>query len=208
MKESLQKILKGYKAFKEGYFEGNKLTMEQLSNYGQNPKVMVVSCCDSRVDPGLLTLSAPGELFVVRNVANIVPPFESDDSHHGTSAALEFGIRSLKIKHLILLGHSKCGGIKALIDNTISKNADQSDFIANWMSIINTDDFDTTDTDSCAQKALIQSYNNCLSFPWIKEALDQETLAIHLWFFDIKSGQIYSYSETSKEYRPLDISTV
>lgn len=197
-------MLKGYKAFRDGYFSDNKSIMRDLSNYGQKPEIMIISCCDSRVDPGLMLQCAPGELFVVRNVANIVPPFETDDSHHGTSAALEFAVRFLKVKHLIILGHSQCGGIQALLEN---ESASQNDFISNWVSIIKTEGFNPEDVDGCAKKALTQSYNNCLSFPWIAERVNQEKLSIHLWFFDIKSGQIVSYSAEQKKYLPLDATT-
>ena len=94
---------------------GDNSIMEYLSYHGQKPHAMVVSCCDSRVDPALILQCEPGDLFVVRNVANIIPPFEKDEAHHGTSAALEFGIRFLNVQHLILLGHSQCGGIQALL---------------------------------------------------------------------------------------------
>ena len=165
---------------------------------------MMVACCDSRVDPALMLQCDPGDLFVVRNVANIVPPCETDDSHHGTSAALEFGVCHLKVKHLIILGHSQCGGIQALLDKAKQQAPTQDDFISNWVSIINPDGFDIDNVDACAQKALTQSYDNCLTFPWLKEAVDQERLIIHLWFFDIKTGTIFSHSEKKNIYLPLD----
>src|SRR5438876_7497740 len=129
MQSSLTKMLKGYQAFRKKYAHGNKSIMKYLSHYGQQPHTMVVSCCDSRVDPALILQCDPGDLFVVRNVANIIPPYEKDENHHGTSAALEFGIRFLKIKHLILLGHSQCGGIQALLNSHSNKN----DFVTNWV---------------------------------------------------------------------------
>src|SRR5882672_7609286 len=105
MKESFKKILKGYEKFRDKYAQGDESIMHSLSKYGQQPQVMVVACCDSRVDPALILQCDPGDLFVIRNVANIIPPYEKDEAHHGTSAALEFGIRFLKVEHLILLGH-------------------------------------------------------------------------------------------------------
>src|SRR5579883_1928432 len=133
MKKRFKKMLQGYQAFREKYAQGDQSVMQYLSNYGQKPEVMVVACCDSRVDPALILQCDPGDLFVVRNVANIVPPYEKDEAHHGTSAALEFGVRFLKIQELILLGHSQCGGIQALIN---SENANHDDFITNWVSVI------------------------------------------------------------------------
>src|SRR5476651_63061 len=117
--------------------------MQYLSHHGQKPEVMVVACCDSRVDPALILQCDPGDLFVVRNVANIIPPYEKDEAHHGTSAALEFGVSFLKVEHLILLGHSQCGGIQALL----SSDTNQDDFITNWVSLIKTPDAHHHDID-------------------------------------------------------------
>lgn len=200
MEKSFKKMLKGYEAFRKKYIHGNKPVMELLADHGQKPKIMVIACCDSRVDPALILQCDPGDLFVVRNVANIVPPFEKDAAHHGTSAALEFGIRYLKVKHLILLGHSQCGGIQALINDA---GAEQNDFITSWVSIIKTDICSTKNPDDCARLALRQSYDNCMTFPWIKERTASEELVIHLWFFDIKTGEIFSYCDETGGYKPL-----
>ena len=202
METSFDKILQGYQSFRRKYAEGDKSVMQFLSHYGQQPQAMVVACCDSRVDPALILQCDPGDLFVVRNVANIIPPYEKDEAHHGTSAALEFGVSFLGVEHLILLGHSQCGGIQALLNNGSTKN----DFINDWVSIIKTDQEHLEDADECAKFALNQSYQNCMTFPWINEKVNQKKLIIHLWFFDIKTGQIYTYSESTKEYQPLLLS--
>ena len=175
--------------------------MQYLSLHGQKPKVMIVACCDSRVDPALILQCDPGDLFVVRNVANIVPPYEKDEAHHGTSAALEFGVRFLNVKHLILLGHSQCGGIQTLLKNTES---DQNDFITNWVSLIKTPQLSLQDTDNYAKLALQKSHQNCMTFPWIQEKVTSKELLLHLWFFDIQTGQIFMYSDDEKNYIPLD----
>ncbi len=201
MEKSFLKVLQGYQSFREKYALGDTSVMQYLSHYGQQPKIMVVACCDSRVDPALILQCDPGDLFVVRNVANIIPPYEIDEAHHGTSAALEFGVRFLEVNHLILLGHSQCGGIQALLN---SQNTNNNDFITNWVSLIKTPICDLNDTDSCAKQALNQSYQNCLTFPWIKDKVIQKKLFIHLWFFDIKTGQIFTYSNVGEEYLPLD----
>ncbi len=198
--ESFIKMLQGYRAFREKYALGDQSVMQSLSHYGQQPEVMVIACCDSRVDPALILQCDPGDLFVVRNVANIVPPYEKDAAHHGTSAALEFGVCFLKVKHLILLGHSQCGGIQALLN----RDANKDDFITNWVSVIKTDKVSRQDPDNYARSALHQSYQNCLTFPWLKDKVNQQELIIHLWFFDIKAGQIFTYSATKKAYQPLD----
>lgn len=201
MNKGFMKILQGYQVFRKKYAHGNRSVMRQLSYYGQQPEAMVVACCDSRVDPALILQCNPGDLFVVRNVANIVPPYEKDAGHHGTSAALEFGICFLNIKHLILLGHSQCGGIQALLN---SQNSGQNDFISNWVSLIKTSAVNPRDPDDYAKSALHLSQQNCLTFPWIRDKVAQKELIIHLWFFDIKRGQIFTYSDVKKEYQPLD----
>ncbi len=201
MGKSFNKVLRGYQTFRKKYALDDQSIMQYLSHYGQQPKVMVVACCDSRVDPALILQCDPGDLFVVRNVANIVPPYEKDDAHHGTSAALEFGIRFLEVEELILLGHSQCGGIQALLN---SHNASNNDFINNWVSLIKTQEAQGDDVDKCAKSALHQSYQNCLTFPWLVEKVNEKKLHIHLWFFDIKMGQIFTYSTTQGKYEPLN----
>ncbi len=200
MEKSFNKIMHGYQQFRKKYAQGDQSIMEYLSDYGQQPQVMVIACCDSRVDPALILQCDPGDLFVVRNVANIVPPFEQDDMHHGTSAALEFGIRFLKVKHLVLLGHSQCGGIQTLLEG---KHSIKNDFISNWVSIVDEQADNKMNADDYAKLAVKKSYENCLTFPWIEEKLQQNELAIHQWYFDIKTGRIFAYSENKNEYVEL-----
>lgn len=192
-------MLAGYQIFREKYASGDSSVMQFLSHYGQQPNIMVVACCDSRVDPALILQCDPGDLFVVRNVANIIPPYEKDEAHHGTSAALEFGICFLDIQHLILLGHSQCGGVKALLSGDEHNN----DFISNWVSLIKTPEPHSHDVDTYAKSALLHSRKNCLTFPWIADRVQQKKLIIHQWFFDIETGQIFTYSEETHTYQAL-----
>lgn len=195
----MKKILQGYFNFRKQYATGDESVMKHLALRGQKPEIMVIACCDSRVDPSLILQCDPGDLFVVRNVANIVPPYECDDKHHGTSAALEFGVCYLNVKHLIIFGHSQCGGIDALVN---AKNLKQNDFISSWVSLI--DRHTTTeDIDIVAKNALSYSYDNCLTFPWIKERVEKNQLDIHRWFFDIQSGEIFVYTDSEKTYKKL-----
>lgn len=204
MDKKFEEILKGYDEFRDKYVHGDKAVMQYLSNNGQKPEVMVIACCDSRVDPALILQCDPGDLFVVRNVANIVPPYEKDDSHHGTSAALEFAVCFLKVKHIVLLGHSQCGGIQALLS---ADNSGQNDFINNWVSIIKREHDCKLEVDEFAKTAIHQSKKNCLDFPWINEKVERGELEIHEWFFDIKEGQIFTYSSEIERYIPLDSQT-
>ena len=204
MKKSFEKILEGYHNFRNKYATGDQSVMRYLSVHGQKPKVMFIACSDSRVDPALILQCDPGDLFVVRNVANIVPPYEKDDTHHGTSAALEYAVCHLEVKHLILLGHSQCGGIKALLS---SESIGQDDFISNWVKVISGHDcivdHKNCDPDDYAKIALQQSRRNCMDFPWIKKKVERNELQLHLWYFDINDGKIFTYSDESKKFVPL-----
>jgi carbonic anhydrase len=125
-----------FRRFKYRHFAPNQDHYEKLATEGQNPDVMVVSCCDSRVDPETLFSAMPGELFVVRNVANLVPPFETQGKYHGVSAALEFAALNIRVKHIVVLGHSGCGGVRACLEHDAAKQT-KSEFIRNWMSMLN-----------------------------------------------------------------------
>lgn len=210
MEKKIINILQGYKLFRQKYAFSDQSVMQSLSFHGQKPSIMFIACCDSRVDPALILQCDPGDLFVVRNVANIVPPYEKDEAHHGTSAALEFGLRFLKIKNLILLGHSQCGGIETLLNK---KKPRYNDFITNWVSIIKNPRVNINNktnnlgakVDNYAKLALKQSFANCLSFPWIKELVTKKQLIINLWFFDIKTGEIFTYSAKDNKYKILKL---
>ncbi len=210
MSEDLDYIIAGYKKFRHKYFEGSNDLYEDLKK-GQNPKVLVVACSDSRVDPAIILNCKPGDLFVVRNVANLVPPYENDSGHHGTSAALEFGILGLGIKNIIVLGHSSCGGISALVSNPHSLK--EQNFISRWMEIA-TPALDKTiknypeanhdeKVGKCAKFALINSLNNLLTFPWIKQRVEAKQLSLHSWYFNIDSGIIEELSEQTQEFAEL-----
>jgi carbonic anhydrase len=202
MQKSFNKIIKGYQKFREKYASKDNDFLLKLAENGQRPEIMVISCCDSRVDPALLLQCDPGDLFVVRNVANIVPPYEKDEAHHGTSAALEFGICHLNIKHLIILGHSHCAGVQVLVNK---EKLVQDDFISNWVNLIKSKDGCTDDVSQCAKDSLISSYKNCLTFPWIEKRLESKSLLIHLWFFEIKEGLIHAYNPEDKTFKPVTL---
>ncbi len=203
MKKTLKKMVEGYQSFRERYVLGDQSVMHYLSRYGQRPEIMVVACCDSRVDPALILQCDPGDLFVVRNVANIIPPYTTDVAFKGTSAALEFGVKLLKVEHLILLGHTQCGGLEAALNQ---KEVAHTEFIKNWVSLIRTDYCSGNTPQEFAKIALKQSYRNCLTFPWIADAVAAGQLVIHLWLFDIEKGEILTYSRDTKEYKVLDAS--
>src|SRR5215510_6877709 len=133
MPHTIEDLIKGYLKFRNDYYLQSNPLFEQLVSQGQQPKILVVACSDSRVDPALILNTRPGDLFVVRNVANLIPRYEADDHFHGTSAALEFGVCGLKIKHIIVLGHTLCGGIESLVIH--SKAIESKQFITKWMKL-------------------------------------------------------------------------
>lgn len=200
MPKSYEKLIQGYQRFRERYVDSDASFLAQLSDQGQRPQVMIVACSDSRADPALILQCDPGDLFVVRNVASIVPPYQKDAGYHGTSAALEFGIRFLQVTHLILLGHSQCGGMQALRDR---ESLIETDFIGPWVSLVNPSLIKTQSIDDYVKEALLQSYQNCLSFPWIFKNVTEGQLHLYRWFFEIKTGELSSYDSEKKDYVPL-----
>ncbi len=202
----IKKLLEGYSLFKKKYYDISDTLYKKLE-YKQNPKTLIISCCDSRVDPAILTNSDPGDIFVVRNIANLVPPFEPKwDSKHGTSAALEFAVNVLNVENIIILGHSNCGGIEALVksfkDDFIGLN-----FVQGWInisshlkdSIPNLLEHQEV-CKHCELESIKGSMKNLLTFPFIKTNVENNTLSLYGWYFDIKDGSLYSLSNDTNEF--------
>jgi carbonic anhydrase len=203
MKKSFEKIIKGYEQFKQTHQEGSqeKAALVQLAEKGQHPLALVIACCDSRVDPSILLQCEAGEIFVIRNVANLVPPFEKDEGHHGVSAAIEFGLCYLNIPHLIILGHSRCGGIEAFLHQ---ERLHQDDFLSRWLSLIESTETKKAPTvEACAKASLLHSYHNALSFPWITSRIQEGKLQLHLWFYDLDKTLIEAYDVDRQSFLAL-----
>lgn len=206
-----RKFVQGYKDFYKNYFQSDSNVYDELVRRGQSPETLVIACSDSRTDPALITGSQPGEMFVVRNVAAIVPPYRHDTSHHGTSAAIEFAVKTLKVKHIVVLGHSMCGGIQALANKEAALQ--EYEFLAQWMDIATParEAVEAELGDASApikQRALEQavilvSLNNLMTFPWIAERVAAGDLQIHGWYFDLKSGQIFRYKEKTQSFEKI-----
>ncbi len=211
LSSQVQKLISGYQRFKTQYFE-ERNCYEELIRNGQQPKTIVIACSDSRVDPAILTGCKPGELFVVRNVANLVPPYEADLRHHGTSAALEFAVLNLQVTDIVILGHSHCGGIRALMEHT-AQNAAFS-FITAWMDIAEPAKREVLkqhphccldeQAHHCEKASLLVSLENLKTFPWINERIENQQLALHAWYFDLTTGVIESFEAESKIFIPLE----
>lgn len=194
-KTSLAPFLDGYRQFRTQYFRENQAQIEQLMAKGQKPKAMMIACSDSRIDPSLKFGVNPGEMFIVRNVANLVPPYGPDNAHHGTSAALEFAVRDLQVDHIIVMGHAKCGGIHALMQHEHR----EYDYISAWMKIAEsargTALAKTKEPEAaqrlCEQEAVKTSVANLMTFPWVAERVRARKLELHGWYFDLGTATLY-----------------
>lgn len=197
---SLAPFLEGYRHFRDQYYRENKETIVRLMAKGQKPKAMMIACSDSRIDPSLKFGVNPGEMFIVRNVANLVPPYGPDNDYHGTSAAVEFAVRGLQVEHIIVMGHAKCGGIHTLMQHEHAQN----DFISSWMKIAEpARNFAMAKTQEpaaaqriCEQEAVKTSLANLMTFPWVAEAVRAGKMQLHGWYFDLETASLYICDET------------
>ncbi|MCX7337854.1 MAG: carbonic anhydrase [Alphaproteobacteria bacterium] len=211
MPNEINDLILGCNQFHQKYFCDGDVVFRELIKNGQHPKTLVVSCSDSRVDPAILMNCKPGDLFVIRNVANLIPPFENDNTHHGTSAALEFGICSLGIRHVIVLGHSQCGGIQSLFADP--KPNKENSFLSKWMELVHpiydsvmhdyaTDCIDIK-TEACSHRALIHSLKNLETFPWIQERIATGRLFLHAWYFELSKGKFLAFNKDKHCFEEL-----
>ena len=191
-------------------FRRNRLPVEQerfraLAETGQNPEIVVVGCCDSRVSPEVIFDARPGELFVVRNVANLVPPYSATGQAHGVSAALEFAVQALAVRHVVVLGHARCGGIRAFAEHDAPLSPD--DFIGNWMSLIKPaaaavgprgklqlDDY----LMRLEQASILGSLTNLMTFPWVNARVTSDRLHVHAAYFDVANGLLSVHDPRSQ----------
>lgn len=211
--DSIESLIAGYRAFRAGTYRQNEERYRALAARRQRPRALIIACCDSRTDPAMVFNSDPGELFVVRNVANLVPPYEPDSHyHHGTSAALEFGVKALEIKDIIVMGHAACGGIEAIYDDCCGKPA-SGDFIPSWISLIEPvarqvlekhGELDRhTVLRKLEQEAVVASLDRLRSFPFIKEREDAGQLRLHGWFYGIGTGLLSIYEPEVGRFRDI-----
>jgi carbonic anhydrase len=189
-----ERLIAGYRSFLGGRFPQERSRFARLAEAGQKPEVMVIGCCDSRVSPEVIFDASPGELFVVRNVANLVPPYAPDGDYHGTSAALEFAVQALKVKHIVVLGHARCGGIQAFAEGAAPLS--KGDFIGKWMTMIapaaarvgpnngNSEDY----LGRLERAAIAQSLDNLMTFPYVADRVGSNELALHGAYFGVATG--------------------
>ncbi len=185
----MEHLLEGYRRFRTQIWPAERARYEALAKWGQQPDTLIVACSDSRVDPQTVFGAVPGEMFVVRNVAALVPAYQPDAGYHGTSAALEFGVRVLKVQRIVVLGHAQCGGVRAMVEGA---PLEARDFVQPWVSMAKSalDDMPRTgDILTQAETAVVRlSLGNLMTFPWIQDAVADGTLALHGFRFDIHTG--------------------
>ena len=201
----------GWQRFHTGRFRDQRSLFERIAREGQQPRVAMVACCDSRVDPAIVFDCDPGDLFVVRNVANLVPPFEESGAYHGTSAALEFAICVLSVRHVVVLGHSQCGGIRALLEGPAAA-AQPMRFLDSWMSLAQearaeamaVPDLPAAERATlCERLAIRLSVRNLRTFPAIRERIERGVLSLHGWHFDLADGVLSGLDAATDRFRSL-----
>jgi len=202
-----QHLLDGYRTFTSQRLPTEQSRYRELSERGQSPAVMVIGCCDSRVSPEVIFDAGPGELFVVRNVANLVPVYAPDSGTHGVSAALEYAVNVLKVKHVVVLGHAQCGGIRAFIDKAAPLSP--GDFIGKWMAmfvkpgeIVEQRDRESMAefTERIEKAAVFRSLENLTTFPFVRNAVDRGDMQLHGAYFGVAGGSLFVLDQTSKKF--------
>lgn len=207
-----QRLISGYQTFATQRLPTEQTRYRDLSERGQSPEVMVIGCCDSRVSPEVIFDAGPGELFVVRNVANLVPPYSPDGQLHGVSAALEFAVQVLRVKHIVVLGHAQCGGVKAFVED--GEPLSPGDFIGRWMSLIApaADKLSPRGSDESMQNFLTRlehaavgrSLENLMTFPCISILVQRGSLALHGAYFGVAKGSLSVLDKASGKFVAVD----
>lgn len=209
-----QRLIDGYNAFAGGRLRREQDRYRALAEAGQSPEIMVIGCCDSRVSPEVIFDAGPGELFVVRNVANIIPPYSPDGQAHGVSAALEFGVAALKVKHIVVLGHARCGGVKAFAED--AEPLSPGDFIGKWMQLMTPaaekvgprGALSTVDYLTRLEQANIgNSLDNLMTFPRLAKMIDKGMIETHGAYFGVASGELYVLDKTRGAFDRVSAST-
>ncbi|MGB1209260.1 MAG: carbonic anhydrase [Paracoccaceae bacterium] len=205
-------LVQRYQGWKATSYTENQAWYRKLANDGQHPRAMVISCCDSRVHVTSIFGADTGEFFIHRNIANLVPPYAPDGDHHGTSAAVEYAVTALKVAHVIVLGHSGCGGVQGCLD-MCSGHAphleERSSFVGRWMDILRPG-YDRVmtaqpkDAASALEKeAVLVSLTNLMSFPFVKDAVDGGTLSLHGLWTDIGAGGLEQWDARTAAFVPV-----
>jgi carbonic anhydrase len=205
-----ERLITGYRSFLDSRLSTEQTRYRELAEHGQSPEVMVVGCCDSRVSPEVIFDARPGELFVVRNVANLIPPYETGGSYHGVSAALEFAVGVLRVKHIVVLGHAQCGGVRAFVED--NEPVSPGDFIGRWMSLIApaAERIGARGETSLAeyvtrleQASIAHSLDNLLTFPRLRKLIERGDVTLHGAYFGVATGRLSVRDPVSGAFVPV-----
>ncbi|MGA7073633.1 carbonic anhydrase [Bradyrhizobium sp.] len=205
-----QSLLDGYRTFRTQRLPTEQSRYRELSERGQSPETMVIGCCDSRVSPEVIFDAGPGELFVMRNIANLVPVYQPDANAHGVSAALEFAVNVLHVKHIVVLGHAQCGGIRAFIDKAAPLSP--GDFIGKWMAMFIKpgEVVEQRDRETMAdfivrieKAAVFRSLENLMTFPFVRSAVERGDMRLHGAYFGVARGLLFVLDPATKEFRSV-----
>jgi carbonic anhydrase len=205
-----QRLIDGYGAFASGRLQSEQDRYRELAEHGQTPEIMVIGCCDSRVSPEVIFDARPGELFVVRNVANLVPPYETDGKYHGVSAALEFGVGVLKVKHIVILGHAHCGGVRAFAEG--AEPISPGDFVGRWMSLMAPATAKVGPRESMSQPeylermekaSIVNTLDNLMTFPRLRKLIERGEVMLHGAYFGVAKGELSVLDRATGEFRPV-----
>lgn len=210
------KFIAGFRRFRDRYFNDDDSVYRRVLHTRQSPKTMIIACSDSRVDPAMLSGASPGDIFVVRNVANLVPPFEVQGKFHGVSSAIEFAVENIGVENVIVLGHRQCGGIRALM---MSQTRSPSSFVGRWMEIAReakdkvlagnppatTPEEEDVLCRHCELESIIVSMQNLRTFPFIQSALKAGRLELHGVYFDLESGELSLLNQQTGLFENLPV---
>jgi len=203
-------LIDGYRSFAANRLPAEQSRYRELSEYGQSPEVMVIGCCDSRVSPEVIFDAGPGELFVVRNVANLVPPYTPDGAARAVSAALEFAVQVLKVKHIVVLGHAQCGGIRALAEE--AEPLSPGDFIGKWMELLEPALAEIGPRGAMSKQQFLatlerasvkRSLDNLMTFPCVKILVERGKLKLHGAFFGVAQGSLSLRDPVTGEFHDV-----
>ncbi|SDX91019.1 carbonic anhydrase [Citreimonas salinaria] len=204
-------LVQRYHGWKATGYQENRAWYKRLAAEGQRPRAMVISCCDSRVHVTSIFGADQGEFFIHRNIANLVPPFEQDGAQHGTSAALEYAVTALAVAHVIVLGHSQCGGVQGCIDMCEGRAPElekETSFVGRWMDILRPGYERVRETEgdkagALEKETVLVSLRNMMTFPFVRQAVDEGGLTLHGLWTDIGEGGLEYWDAADEQFKPV-----
>ena len=209
----LEDLIKGNQDFVKNKFPGMEKELKELVEHGQHPEVLFVGCSDSRVTPDLMLKTKPGDMFILRNVGNFIPPFKYDEDFHGSAAAIEFAVSVLKVKHIIVCGHSHCGACKSLYDFDDIPDSDSFIHVKTWLKLgmqakertLRNKKFTTQEEmyRATERNSIRHQLDNLLTYPDVVKLKEEGKLQIHGWYYNIANGQIEYYEKETDNFKPL-----